>query len=127
MVARFYWDSCGARSGCGALCWNELPMRLRAFLAIVVAAACHAQPTWLSTRTVTPRTGHALAYDSSRGRVVLFGGEWSSPGTPSPLLGTPRYLLADTWEWDGWSWNKCNPVHSPPPRGYHCMAYDAAR
>ena len=35
------------------------------------------------------RCGHAMAYDSARGKVVLFGG--ASDAWPSQ----------DTWEWDG--------------------------
>jgi hypothetical protein len=40
------------------------------------------------------RSGHALAFDAARGRVVLFGGG----------DGTGR--LADTWEWDGTQWSR---------------------
>lgn len=41
-----------------------------------------------------PRIGHALAYDSARDRVVLFG------GTPLPLddTGAPAAVRGDTWE-----------------------------
>lgn len=48
------------------------------------------------------RTGHALAYDRTRGRVVLFGGR---------RVGMPG-LLNDTWEWDGTNW-----VAQPSPAG----------
>jgi hypothetical protein len=37
---------------------------------------------------------HALAYDSRRERVILFGG---SDGTQT---------FGDTWEWDGTTWRK---------------------
>jgi hypothetical protein len=37
-----------------------------------------------------PREGHVMAFDSSRGRTVLFGG-----------LGPGDALLGDTWEWGG--------------------------
>lgn len=35
------------------------------------------------------RNAHAMTYDSSRGRVVLFGGADASK------------VCGDTWEWDG--------------------------
>jgi hypothetical protein len=61
------------------------------------------------------RYHHAMAYDATRQRVVLFGGF---------VGGIP---LADTWEWDGNTWIQRQPATSPPARGYHVMAYDAAR
>jgi hypothetical protein len=62
------------------------------------------------------RSLHAMAYDSTRGKVVLFGGSASSG--PS--------LLGDTWEWDGLSWMQ-RASSGPSPRGGHAMAYDSAR
>ena len=65
------------------------------------------------------RSFHALAYDSARGEVVLFGGGDSSNNT-----------LSDTWEWDGTSWTEVMPSGanaSPPARGDHALAYDSAR
>ena len=60
------------------------------------------------------RWDHAMAYDSGRGRVVLFGGQG---GTGHD----------DTWEYDGTSWVRANPAVHPPQKHYHGMAYDAAR
>jgi len=87
--------------------------------------------TWLWNGTrwdvVTPvpgsevppvREAHALAYDSARERVVLFGG-WGDSGQ-----------LGDTWEWDGVKWTNVTPTESSdsPSRRYgHALAYDAAR
>lgn len=65
-----------------------------------------------------PRYGHALAYDSDRGILVFFGGEYSLPG------GDPEYFN-DTWEYDGVSWKQIvieGPV--PEPRSRHAMCYD---
>ncbi|MGH8060238.1 MAG: hypothetical protein ACREOH_23875, partial [Candidatus Entotheonellia bacterium] len=59
-----------------------------------------AVPFWID---VTPggfkpdrRHGHGLAYDTARGKVVLFGGGdgWTSENRPATLF-------QDTWEWDG--------------------------
>lgn len=58
------------------------------------------------------RGGHAVAYDSGRGVVVLFSG----------LNGA-----ADTWEWSGSKWTQRFPVVSPPARFAHAMAYDPVR
>jgi hypothetical protein len=64
-----------------------------------------------------PRQDHAIAFDSARGSLVLFGG--SSP--------SPQYqgYFNDTWSWDGAHWNKL-VVTGPGERVEHAMAYDAA-
>ncbi|MBI3447641.1 MAG: hypothetical protein HY049_01780 [Acidobacteria bacterium] len=64
------------------------------------------------------RSDHALAYDSARGRVVLFGGSQNYFSGP---------FLADTWEWDGTTWSDVTPAVSPPARSRHAMVYDSAR
>jgi hypothetical protein len=63
------------------------------------------------------RTRHAMAYDSSQKRTVLFGGSDASG---------PRN---DTWEWDGTThdWVRRSPASSPTPRFAHAMAYDSGR
>jgi len=60
---------------------------------------------------------HALAYDSGRQRVVLFGG--------SPFSHT---VWDRTLEWDGTTWTE-SPAARPPglARHEHAMAYDAQR
>ncbi len=62
------------------------------------------------------RYGHALAYDSNRDKIVLFGG----------LDGSARN---DTWEWDlaTGSWSQITLANSPSARLYHGMAYDPGR
>lgn len=61
------------------------------------------------------RCGHAMAYDSARGRVVMFGGTLSSPAT----------YYSDTWEWDGSNWfERVLAGPAPSPRHEHAMAYD---
>ncbi|MBI1849031.1 MAG: hypothetical protein HYR85_01675 [Planctomycetes bacterium] len=62
------------------------------------------------------RNGHQLAYDSARGRTVLFGG--------IDAIGTAS---TETWEWDGTNWILASPATSPPGRYLHGMAYDSAR
>ena len=77
-------------------------------------------PSTLDTEglTVRPRqrSNHAMAYDSKRHVVVLFGG-WTNKGE----------LLGDTWEYDGTTWQKIATPTSPPARADLSLAYDAER
>src|SRR5207249_2202662 len=57
-----------------------------------------------------------MAYDSARGRVVLFGG-----------LGLGGCRRGDTWEWDGTAWIEKAPATSPSARSGHAMACDSFR
>lgn len=84
--------------------------------ALVATAACclglSAQAAqWTLTSSAGPPWGRddtALAYDSLRQRVVLFGG-----------VG-----YTDTWEWDGTIWEqKASPTFSVGQYGGHAMAY----
>ncbi len=61
------------------------------------------------------RFGAAMAADSARGTVVLFGG--LDKTTP----------LDDTWTWDGVSWTQHSPAVTPPARLLAGMVYDATR
>ena len=68
----------------------------------------------------SPRYVHAMAYDSDRGVVVLFGGR------------DEMGRLGDTWEWDGSAWTLAHAgdpagVNAPSPRDGHGMAYDDDR
>ena len=66
-----------------------------------------------------PTTGHRLAYDALRRRVVLFGGVRTGVRTEA--------LATDTWEWDGTTWLARPTLVAPPPRQDAAMVYDAAR
>lgn len=61
------------------------------------------------------RSGHAMAYDSGRETVVLFGGEQG-----------PFKRFGDTWEWDGKQWTRIANAGASPRSG-HAMAYDPVR
>jgi hypothetical protein len=65
----------------------------------------------------SPRSHSAMAYDSKRQVMVLFGGEAI----------THTLELSDTWEYDGEQWRQVHPPQSPSPRGDHLMVYDAKR
>jgi hypothetical protein len=79
-----------------------------------LASEAPAQVLWAKTPAVDGRSAHAMAYDSSRARVVLFGGSTS-------------IHLSETCEWDGSNWSRRFPSDSPPARSSHAMAYDSAR
>jgi hypothetical protein len=64
----------------------------------------------------TGRNHHAMAYDSQRRVVVLYGGR--SAADPQ---------LDDTWEYNGLTWTQVSPAGSPGERESHAMAYDAER
>ncbi|MCB9789002.1 MAG: hypothetical protein H6744_20175 [Deltaproteobacteria bacterium] len=63
------------------------------------------------------RMGHAMAFDESSGKMILFGGaDASGP-------------LADTWLWDGMGWQEVPPPAPPAPtqpaaRMNHAMVWD---
>ena len=58
-----------------------------------------------------------MAYDSGRGRMVLFGG----------ILPPPTGVVNDTYEWDGSSWSLMAPATSAPASLSQPMAYDTQR
>ncbi|MBU1748722.1 MAG: hypothetical protein KKA73_13625 [Chloroflexi bacterium] len=77
--------------------------------------------TWLQVHPTTSpseRRYHAMACDSARGRIVLFGG-YDEAGV--------NHQLGDTWEWDGSNWVQQFPSTSPQARHGHTMTYDSAR
>ncbi len=69
------------------------------------------------------RTFPATAYDDSRGRLVLFGGNRILFGRPEDT----NTLLADTWEWDGRRWHRMETPAPPAARAEAAMAYDPVR
>ena len=64
--------------------------------------------------TPSARVSPGAAYDSRRGRLVIFGGADSTG------------FLADTWAWDGTSWKKLADT-GPEARVMGYMAYDTSR
>lgn len=68
--------------------------------------------TWRMLETTGPvaRIGHAMAYDSTLHRTVLFGG----------------WFYSDTWILTGGSWTRLR-IAGPSGRHNHAMAYDSVR
>lgn len=66
------------------------------------------------------RQYHTMAYDSQRGRVVLFSGRCVDPD------GGLQDAIKDTWEWDGAQWYFLT-TNGPPARFDCAMAYDSDR
>lgn len=60
----------------------------------------------------------AMAFDSARGVLVLFGGE------TDPTSGN---VSGEHWEYDGRSWTRRTFNPMPRPRRDHAMAFDSAR
>ncbi len=81
--------------------------------------------TWTQRQASAPppgRAGSAMAYDSARARLVLFGGET----VVSPQAGL---VSGDTWEMDTATanWSSVPASNPPPARLGHGMYYDTAR
>jgi len=73
---------------------------------------------WHKIETVVAppaRYQHAMAYDETRGTVILYGGQ------------NQHGALADLWEWDGVRWTQLCPVCNPAHRFSHRMFYDTVR
>src|SRR5262249_16934915 len=73
---------------------------------------------WTQLSTSLPALcAHALAYDSVRDRVVLFGGLSNASGC----------VAGDTWEWDGANWTRRVPAQSPSARRFAALSFDRVR
>lgn len=72
--------------------------------------------SWLMVQVAgpSPRAGHAMAFDSVAGRIVLHGG-WTGAGQSS-----------ETWVYDGQSWNLLTDT-APSGRTAHAMAFATNR
>jgi len=73
------------------------------------------EPRWQQKAGLfAPVIDAAMAYDSTRGVTVLFGGStWAGRS-------------GETWEWDGSVWRRA-ATSGPEARSIHAMAYDSVR
>jgi len=61
------------------------------------------------------RAAHSMVFDSTRNRVVVFGGRQG------------KLNLNDTWSFDGTDWTPINTTNAPPVRELAGAAYDSVR
>ncbi len=87
-------------------------LALATLLISLPLAAPHQQAS--RSEEIYVRNAHAMAYDSRRGRVVLFGGADEAK------------VCGDTWEWDGKTWTRVSDT-GPGPRTFPAMVYDSVR
>ncbi|MDX2151920.1 MAG: kelch repeat-containing protein [Bryobacteraceae bacterium] len=78
----------------------------------------------LAAAEPTPRNKPAMAFDSHRNRLVVFGGLYEAPQTNPPRRAAP--VRNDTWEWSGSSWEQVS-ASGPPGRCVAAMVYDSRR
>ncbi len=80
-----------------------------------------ANADWIQRTTVAmpnPAYATAVAYDTARSRLVLFGGRLST-------ISMPR--SNETWELSATGWTQRTPTTSPSARSGHDMVYDPVR
>jgi hypothetical protein len=95
---------------------------LRLVAAMVVATTTSsAQSSWTLATNLgpSPRSNHAMAFDSFRGRALCFGGSY--------LQNNGNYYLGDTWEWDGANWAPQIFANGPSARAGARMVFDSIR
>ena len=68
------------------------------------------------------RAAHQVAYDTTRSRIVLFGGRQAKTTVDGKIT-----LLNDTWVWKNNNWQEVVTSNAPDPRHLMAMAYDSAR
>ena len=89
------------------------------FSFALVTLACAIPAQWSDTSPASSppgRVSHAMAFDSVRNEVVVFGGA----GVGGPWVG-------DTWTYDGTSWTQKIREVAPTARGDHRMVFDSTR
>lgn len=73
--------------------------------------------------TIPPGRGvHSMVYDTTRNRIVMFGGRKSAPE-----VGVDPTFLNDTWVYSNGDWTSVDSSLRPPVRQYAAMAYDRVR
>lgn len=87
---------------------------------VALGQPCGPAPTWSQIAAlpaqITPRFSTAISNETTRNRVVLFGG----------IAPFPNLDQGDTWVYDGTSWTLAATT-GPDPRGGHRMAFDPQR
>jgi hypothetical protein len=116
----------GVRRG-HVLVYDTRRQELLLFGGLYPSDASGSEPLWICSRGkwrqvpgVGPRARGLPggAYDSDRGRFVVYGGIGGMYGS----------RFADVWEWDGSAWREATlQGPGPGPRDHHAMCYDPVR
>ena len=68
------------------------------------------------------RSAHSMVYDSTRGRIIVFGGR-----KEATVVRVRFGIHGDTWAWQDGDWQDLAPGNAPEARFYTGMAYDRDR
>jgi hypothetical protein len=93
---------------------SGMATKLLALSTLLFTALGSAQTDWrfhLTAQRPSIRSGHGLAFDTQRNKLVLFGG----------FAGFAP--LGDLWEFDGSNWQQRVSIAGPTPRMFHTMTY----
>lgn len=101
--------------------WDGDRWRLRQSRTVTTGWTNDPTKGWQLTYRERPvqRADHNLVYDAARDRLVLFGGQASTPEGR-------QHFLNDLWEWDGENWH-FRSTNGPQSRIHASMAYDPTR
>jgi hypothetical protein len=104
-------------TSCGRSLSSEMATASAARTATPTPAS---KPTPSSPSCTAPaaRTDAAVAYDSVRKQVVLFGGHGGAS--------TKGLIFGDTWQWDGSCWHLTSTPAAPSPRAQAAIAFNSA-
>ena len=103
------FDAGTATDPCGSTCGTYTPVPTTA-----------SSTSWTEQSPLlapSARWGASSTWDAARSQVVLFGGCTGS----NPCSGASN----ETWVWDGSSWTRKLPLHSPPARLAAALAWDS--
>jgi hypothetical protein len=119
----------GIRRG-HVMAFDSLRREMLVFGGLTPAESSGIEPLWIhkagagwreavSASSPRSRSLPAGAFDTKRGRFLIYGGLDGAGGT--------RY--GDVWEWNGASWRELRAMQGPlpGPRDHHAMVYDIAR
>ncbi|MEA2488738.1 MAG: large repetitive protein [Acidobacteriota bacterium] len=70
------------------------------------------------------RSAHTMVYDSTRHRIVLFGGRREKVSLDD---NTPYTYLNDTWVYQNGDWTQLETAEAPSPRYFAAATYDRDR
>lgn len=68
------------------------------------------------------RSAHSMTYDSTRNRVVMYGGRQQPANRDGDTT-----AIGDTWFWQNGNWSPASSTQNPPARHYAGIAYDFDR